>query len=65
MLPHQERVVTEKAELDSKIEKLNDFVHNNKVFETLHLDEQGRLWNQLRHMKDYSDVLGKRIAAFK
>jgi hypothetical protein len=63
MQPHQERVVTEKAELDSKIEKLDTFIHGS-IYAALDNDERIRLMRQFCHMKDYSNVLGERIAAF-
>ena len=65
MAPHQERVVTEKAELDEKRMKLDAFVDaDNPVFLSLPAAEQGRLGRQLSIMDQYSRVLGERIAAF-
>ena len=63
MAPHQERVVTEKSELDMKIAKLTPFL-DNEMFKTLPTDEQSRLSRQLSIMQNYSQVLGERIAAF-
>ncbi len=63
MQPHQERVVTEKKELDEKLEKLKTFL-NGKTFQTLPEDEQSRLRIQSNLMRQYSDILGERIAAF-
>ena len=63
MQPHQERVVTEKDELDTKIEKLSSFISSD-VYSTLTEAEQSRLGRQLGLMQQYSDVLGERIAAF-
>lgn len=63
MAPHQERVVAEKAELDEKITKLSDF-SNGDLFKTLPEDEKERLKRQFNLMRDYSAVLGERIAAF-
>ncbi len=63
MQPHQERVVTEKKELDEKIEKLDAFLHG-AIYRTLAQGEQERLTRQLCHMTLYSKVLGERIAAF-
>jgi uncharacterized protein len=63
MQAHQERVVTEKAELDAKIEKLDVFRHGD-IYHTLSVAERDRLTRQYAHMKDYSNVLGERIAAF-
>lgn len=65
MAPHQERVVTEKAELDEKRMKLDAFIDwDNAVFRGLPADEQARLGRQLAIMDQYSRVLGERIAAF-
>lgn len=48
MQPHQERVVTEKAELDEKRMKLDAFIDSdNQVFRGLPKDEQARLGRQL------------------
>lgn len=63
MQPHQQRVVSEKAELDEKIEKLHWFRHS-AMYATLPESERSRLTRQYCHMKDYSNVLGERIAAF-
>jgi hypothetical protein len=63
MAPHQERVVTEKAELDEKLTKLNAFF-DTSIFAGLDPAEQDRLRKQSMHMTDYSNVLGERIAAF-
>jgi hypothetical protein len=63
MQPHQERVVTEKTELDAKIEKLDVFIHGT-IYAALAEPERMRLMRQFCHMKDYSNVLGERIAAF-
>ena len=62
--PHQQRVVTEKAELDEKLAKLNAF-GQGPIFATLPPDEQERLIRQSKIMDQYSVVLGERIAAFK
>lgn len=63
MQPYQERVVQEKKELDEKIGKLDMFRYGS-VYLTLSEEERLRLTRQFVHMKDYSDVLGERIAAF-
>ncbi len=64
MSPHQERVVAEKAELDEKARKLSDFIGNSSVFPTLDPAEQERLREQNDVMWQYSEILGRRIAAF-
>jgi hypothetical protein len=63
MQAHQERVVTEKDELDTKIEKLSSFISSD-VYSTLTEAEQSRLGRQLGLMQQYSEVLGERIDAF-
>lgn len=60
---HQQRVVVEKQDLDDKIDKLDTFLHGAMYPKLLHI-EQMRLMRQFCHMKDYSSVLGERIAAF-
>lgn len=63
MLAFQERVVTEKAELDEKIEKLRAFSATD-AFENLPGDEKARLGRQEIYMTLYSETLGDRIAHF-
>jgi len=63
MLPHQQRVVDEKTELDTKREKLGEF-KNMDAFARLPWQEQERLNTQAHIMTMYSAVLGERIAAF-
>jgi len=64
MTDWQQRVVTEKVELDSKIEKLNLFIKSD-AFETLDRIEIELLWDQRALMVRYSEVLGKRIQLFR
>ena len=64
MQPHQQRVVDEKTELDKKATALSDLIGNSPIFETLDPDEQERLKEQNDIMWQYSEILGKRIAAF-
>ena len=61
--PHQQRVVTEKSELDDKLAKLNSFFMTS-IYDNLNADEKARLQRQAEHMRAYSDVLYERIAAF-
>jgi len=65
MLPHQQRVVDEKTELDTKAKALSQFIGNSPVFESLDTSEQERLKLQNDIMWQYSEVLGERISAFK
>jgi hypothetical protein len=62
--PHQQRVVTEKTELDSKATALSQFIGYSPIFETLDSAEQERLREQNDIMWQYSEILGARIAAF-
>lgn len=64
MLPHQLRVIDEKAALDVKAAKLSDFIGNSPLFETFDSAEQERMKEQCEIMWQYSEILGKRIAAF-
>lgn len=63
MQPHQQRVVDEKAELDSRHDKLRAFLMGEMV-KTLPADEHERLSRQYSIMIQYSNVLGERIAAW-
>ena len=65
MQPHQQRVVDEKTELDKKANALSQFISVNPIFEDIDPDEQDRLREQCEVMWQYSEILGKRIAAFK
>lgn len=60
---HQERVITEKADLDEKLEKLRTFF-TTPLFGGLDSAEQDRLSRQFSYMCSYSAVLEERIAAF-
>lgn len=64
MKPHQERVVTEKTELDDKRQKLRVFIGGD-VYRTLDTVEQSRLNRQLEAMTLYSNILAERIDAFE
>lgn len=62
--PYQQRVVDEKSELDSKRMSLDAFFETVQ-FSTLDIGEQARMRYQAVAMREYSAVLGERIAAFK
>ena len=64
MLPHQQRVVDEKNELDVKAKALSNFIGLNPVFADIDAEEQERLKEQCEIMWEYSEILEKRIAAF-
>lgn len=66
MQPHEQRVVTEKNELDEKLGKLHAFCHapSTPIFDSLPLEDRDLLTEQYEVMDRYSRVLGKRIARF-
>lgn len=64
MKPHERRVVQEKRELDERATKLSEFIGTSSIFLALPVDEQERLREQCEIMWQYSEILGKRIAAF-
>lgn len=63
--PHQQRVIDEKRELDDKLQKLTTFISSEK-FTIVVPDEaeRSRLVCQEEMMRDYSAILGERIASF-
>lgn len=63
MLPHQERVVNEKNELEDKLTKLDAFFETD-FFSKVDEDEQERLKHQYWIMRDYLEVLQERISNF-
>jgi hypothetical protein len=64
MQPHQQRVVDEKVELDTKIAGLSLFMERPIIFGGLPELERMRLFAQRRVMVEYSNILGERISAF-
>lgn len=64
MLPHEERVVTEKQELDAKLEKLRAFTRG-PVFRMLSPTDRNLLMYQAIAMTTYSQILDRRIEIFK
>ena len=63
MAPHQQRVVEEKAELDTRLDKLRSFI-NTGDFDQVDSAERARLIRQAMIMTDYSRILSDRIEAF-
>ena len=63
ILPHQQRVIDEKAELDAKLGNLIPFLSSDACH-SLPFDERNRLKRQAEVMEMYSGILGARIAAF-
>jgi len=62
--PFQQRVINEKAELDTRIDKLVDFIAGG-VYPTLEAHERDRLIRQRLIMHQYSLILAERIEHFK
>lgn len=63
MLPHQQRVLDEKAELDERLKKLSAFVITD-AFNRLDSTDRELLLEQEDAMTTYSDVLARRIENF-
>lgn len=59
----QKRVIEEKEILDSRLERLDNFI-GKSLYCAASRSEQERLCRQASIMRDYSAVLGERIAAF-
>lgn len=68
MQVHQLRVVQEYSSLESKIDKLQTFLHESKTYneliEQIGKDEYDRMSKQLTAMYSYRDALYERIKAF-
>lgn len=66
MQPHEQRVVTEKQELDEKLSKLKAFCFapGSPVFKGLPPEDRDLLEGQYTVMEKYSMILGERIARF-
>ena len=63
MQDFQQRVIDERAALDEKRVKLDEFMAG-EMFSKLPQEERMRMARQLDAMNAYSAVLGERIAAF-
>jgi|GEM_PF-915383 len=64
MKEYEQRVVDEKKDLHEKYKALCKFIDESPVFETLHINEQGRLKKQRSIMLKYWQILDERIDAF-
>jgi len=64
MQEFQERVITEKRELDEKLSRLSDFFRGD-IFHGLPTAEQDRMSRQAVIMHSYSDILKERIDNWK
>ena len=60
----QIRLVAEKAEVEVRLRKLRDFIESDDFYR---IDPEGRalLIEQQRHMNNYLEVLGLRVARFQ
>lgn len=56
-----DRLITEKDELEDKLEKLESFIANNSLFGGLSDSEKTLMVIQLNTMMQYSYILGERI----
>ena len=60
---YQQRIVTEKRQLDERLKKLN-IILTSEMIQSFPEDEQKRMKRQSEVMAEYSKILGERIAAF-
>lgn len=60
---YHQRVIDEKTELDTKLEKLREFQTTTK-FGSIPADEKNRLYRQEEVMAEYSKILGELIESF-
>ena len=63
MQPHEQRVVTERDELQSKIAKLEDFIEG-QIFAGMEYTDRKFLRIQLMAMMTYCEALNSRIGRF-
>lgn len=63
-LPHQQRVLDEKSDLDEKLVRLELFIKGSPIFNGLSEHGQDQLKRQRVAMTEYSDILAERIADF-
>lgn len=64
LLPHQQRVVDEKNELQVKLSALYDFINVNPIYRDLNVEDQEDLIEQSNLMQMYFDILERRISKF-
>jgi hypothetical protein len=64
MEPHQERVRTELAELEEKIDKLTAFIKTDFYNQNLSNYEKDMLVRQRAAMRKYAEILTERISFF-
>jgi hypothetical protein len=61
--PHEQRVVDEEDALSVKLNKLTEFIQG-EAFSNLPFEDRALLQEQLHWMREYVDVLRRRIARF-
>lgn len=61
---YQKRVLDERSKLAYKVNKLDYFIHSNEIFNKLPGIESILLKEQLNVMKEYINILDKRIKLF-
>ena len=65
MLPHQQRVIDEQKELETKIEALSTFIDTRgSFFDAMEKQDQYYLQQQLSIMVEYNRILNVRIQRF-
>lgn len=65
MAPHQQRVIDEQKELETKIEALSAFIATRgSVFDAMEKQDQYYLQQQLTIMVEYNRILNVRIQRF-
>ena len=64
MEAHEQRVVAEHLDLDTKLEKLHVFIEDSPLFQSLNKIDQRLLVDQRGAMTIYRDILRARIARF-
>jgi hypothetical protein len=64
MEAHQQRVVDEEMELDTRLEKLHVFIEDSSIFKSLTKINQRLLIDQRCVMSQYRDILRERIRIF-
>ena len=64
MQPHQQRVIDEQAELETRLGKLTAFLQTDQ-YSDLDIEDQSLLFRQAVIMKRYLNVLKGQIARFE
>ena len=62
--PHEQRVITERDELQEKLEKLKSFILDSPIYRSLPIEDSNLLSRQLNVMNEYLSILNERIGRF-